>query len=299
MRWLKAPGDRIAVGEPLLEVSTDKISYEVESPVGGTLAEALGNEGDEFAPGAVIGLVTDEGERPTFEAHAVPVPALELGAESVEAAESAQAAEGRAEPERTPASPAARRLAREMGVELAGIEGSGPRGRITLDDVAAAPAVEAHSPAEPAAQLAPEQPAVSEQPVPTATEALPPHLAAARRTIFRKYERNRPYPAGAGRDDGARRRAARLIQRRGDVGWTAFVAFAAARLLRDYPVLRTDSRSGAPHPSSTSASRPTRRTAWWFRSSGGRDAQPARHPGRDRAPRGRRAGRTPRVGRYR
>ena len=62
VRWLKAAGERIAAGDPLLEVSTDKINYEVESPVAGTLAQRLGNDGEEFVCGALIGLVTLDDE---------------------------------------------------------------------------------------------------------------------------------------------------------------------------------------------------------------------------------------------
>jgi pyruvate/2-oxoglutarate dehydrogenase complex dihydrolipoamide acyltransferase (E2) component len=54
-RWMKRPGDAVREGEPLVEVSTDKITYEVESPASGTVGRALGNDGDEFACGDVIG----------------------------------------------------------------------------------------------------------------------------------------------------------------------------------------------------------------------------------------------------
>jgi 2-oxoglutarate dehydrogenase E2 component (dihydrolipoamide succinyltransferase) len=268
VRWLKAPGDRIFVGEPLLEVSTDKISYEVESPVAGMLAQTLGAEGDEFAPGAIIGLVSDETVVPSIQAHATPIAALELETVASEpaaaehaaaehaaaehaAAEHAATSEGLAnadsvdeapsQPERTPASPAARRLARELGVELGVVNGSGPGGRVTLDDVAAAQSPAAHRPAAqspatqtPAAQLAPVE--------------LPAQLPAARRTIFRRMTEIGALPLAQVETTTRVDALHALIQRRGDVGWTAFVVFAAARLLLDYPVLRTDARTGAPHP---------------------------------------------------
>ncbi len=61
-RWIKRPGEPVRAGEPLLEVSTDKISYEVESPASGTMVRALGNDGEEFECGAVIGLIAVAGE---------------------------------------------------------------------------------------------------------------------------------------------------------------------------------------------------------------------------------------------
>jgi pyruvate/2-oxoglutarate dehydrogenase complex dihydrolipoamide acyltransferase (E2) component len=287
VRWLKAPGDRIFVGEPLLEVSTDKISYEVESPVAGMLAQTLGAEGDEFAPGAIIGLVSDETAVPSIQAHATPIAALELQTVASEPAAAEQAAaehaaaehaaaehaatseglanadsvvEAPSQPERTPASPAARRLARELGVELGAVNGSGPGGRVTLDDVAAAehvanrnvvmppgaqtPAAQSPAARRPAAQSpATQTPAAQLAPV-----ELPAQLPAARRTIFRRMTEIGALPLAQVETTTRVDALHALIQRRGDVGWTAFVVFAAARLLLDYPVLRTDARTGAPHP---------------------------------------------------
>jgi pyruvate/2-oxoglutarate dehydrogenase complex dihydrolipoamide acyltransferase (E2) component len=232
VRWLKAPGDTIVVGEPLLEVSTDKISYEVESPVGGTLERAIGAEGDEFAPGAVIGLVTDEHEIASVQAHASPVSALELSSGH--------------QPERTAASPAARRLARERGIEIGAVAGSGPGGRVTLDDV------EAAKPAGSANGIASEThaPAASAPPAaaPAGVADMPAHLPPARRAIFRRMSEIAQLPLAQVETTARVDALHTLIQRRGDVGWTAFVVFAAARLLVDYPVIRTDARTGAPHP---------------------------------------------------
>jgi pyruvate/2-oxoglutarate dehydrogenase complex dihydrolipoamide acyltransferase (E2) component len=114
-RWIKQPGEAVREGEPLLEVSTDKINYEVESPASGTVARALGTDGEEFACGSVIGLIALAGESNASAAPARPPAA-----------------------ERVLASPAARRLARERDVPLAMLRGTGPRGRITLADIPAA-----------------------------------------------------------------------------------------------------------------------------------------------------------------
>ena len=61
-RWLKQVGDQVAVDEPLLEVSTDKVDTEIPSPVAGTLLEIKANEDDTVEVGAVLALIGDEGE---------------------------------------------------------------------------------------------------------------------------------------------------------------------------------------------------------------------------------------------
>ena len=61
-RWLKQVGDTVAVDEPLLEVSTDKVDTEIPSPVAGTLLEITANEDDTVEVGAVLGLIGEEGE---------------------------------------------------------------------------------------------------------------------------------------------------------------------------------------------------------------------------------------------
>ena len=61
-RWLKQVGDQVAVDEPLLEVSTDKVDTEIPSPVAGTLLEIKANEDDTVEVGAVLGVIGEEGE---------------------------------------------------------------------------------------------------------------------------------------------------------------------------------------------------------------------------------------------
>ncbi len=203
-RWIKRPGDAVRAGEPLVEVSTDKITYEVEAPAGGTLAQALGNDGDEFACGDVIGTIRLAGESDAMVA--VPVEAPPPGASNGT---------------RVIASPAARRLAREHGVPLGEVRGTGPRGRITLADV---PVIPSSSP----------------------PDRFPARLPAARRPIYRKMTEVALLPL-AQVETVARVDAVKaLIQRRGDFGWTAFTVYAVARLLQEHADLRTDASTGAP-----------------------------------------------------
>ncbi len=224
VRWLKTTGERIAAGDPLLEVSTDKINYEVESPVAGTLVQRIGNDGDEFACGALIGLVTLENE-----------DVAPAGAASPGPLHAARHTNG----ERVLASPAARRLAREHKLDLRALRGSGPRGRVTLSDVLASAGT------QPARGAAIPPAAAVRAPTPSPA-TLPPELDPLRRTIFRRMSEVGTLPLAqvetSVRVDGVRA----LMSRRKDFGWTAFAVFALARLLREFPELRTDARSGQP-----------------------------------------------------
>jgi len=259
-RWMKQPGEPVRQGEPLLEVSTDKISYEVEAPANGTMLRALGSDGEEFACGEVIGIIALPGEHPveapaahggaaraahesvTRAAHASVAPDVRESARIVEAPRVSASANGvvptpesvvpaaPAARTRTIASPAARRLARERGVTLHDVRGSGPRGRITLVDVEARAAAAPHAFAAPA----------------PGRSALPPKLPASRREIFRKMTDvgvlALPQVETSARVDALHA----LIARRGDVGWSAFAVYAVARLLREHPEIRTDAATGAP-----------------------------------------------------
>jgi pyruvate dehydrogenase E2 component (dihydrolipoamide acetyltransferase) len=116
LRWLKAEGDEVAKGEPLLEIETDKVTVEVESPSAGRLAGISAAEGDDVPVGGRIAFVLAAGE-------SLPVPA------PVSAAAPTRP--------RPAASPKARRLAAEQGIDVASLEGSGPGGAVVAADVAA------------------------------------------------------------------------------------------------------------------------------------------------------------------
>ncbi|MCH7484094.1 MAG: 2-oxo acid dehydrogenase subunit E2 [Chloroflexi bacterium] len=133
-KWLKAPGDKVAKYEPIVEVNTDKVNVELPSPVSGTVVEILVAEGETVPIGA--GLCTiDEvpGETPAEIAPAAPSAEPKPAKELVAAAPRERADRGG--PGR--ATPRVRRVAEELGVDLARVEGSGPGGRILEDDVRA------------------------------------------------------------------------------------------------------------------------------------------------------------------
>jgi pyruvate dehydrogenase E2 component (dihydrolipoamide acetyltransferase) len=179
--WLKQEGDRVEKGEPLYELDTEKVTQEVEADASGVLLKIAVQEG-EVPVGQTIAVVGEEGEAvPEAEPEAEPEPEVEEAAEEEgsrapardEERERGQAAAVEAEPEpaeaqpaaaadgRIKASPLARRIARENGLELTEIRGTGPEGRIVAEDVeralaapapAAAPAA---APAEPEPELVP------------------------------------------------------------------------------------------------------------------------------------------------
>jgi pyruvate dehydrogenase E2 component (dihydrolipoamide acetyltransferase) len=108
VRWLKSEGDVVAKGEPLLEIETDKVTVEIEAPAPGRLSGVCAAEGAEVAVGSVIAVVLGDGEE-----LAAPIEP----------------------PARASASPKARRLARELGVDLTALTGSGPGGAVVVDDI--------------------------------------------------------------------------------------------------------------------------------------------------------------------
>jgi len=170
--WRKAVGDAVAAGEPLLEVETDKATLEVEAAAGGTLLKIDRQAGETVQVGALLGWIGEHGEE------------IPEGGGRVEA------------------SPAVRKLARNLGVDLAGVEGTGPGGRVERDDVLAAAGEEAGEPVS-------------------------PHRLA----LARRLERAAAIPQFS---VGVTVDASRVS---GDEGWTPVLLRAAAATLREHPDL--------------------------------------------------------------
>ena len=131
-RWLVREGDRIAVGDPLLELQTDKAILEVTSTAAGVVLALVAAEGDVVAVDGVVAIVGEEGE-PML--HAVAGPAAEAAQP-----ERLVAIVPDAPPEAVRATTAARDIARMLGVDIRSVRGSGAGGRITEDDVRGAAA---------------------------------------------------------------------------------------------------------------------------------------------------------------
>ena len=137
LTWLKQVGDEVAVGEELVEIETDKANMAYESDVAGTLTEILAEEGDTLAIGAPIAVVGDGSGAATESAPATEAPE-DRSPVSPHSGQSGERTPVAGSGERVKASPVARRLAREHGIDLATLTGSGPGGRIVKKDVEAA-----------------------------------------------------------------------------------------------------------------------------------------------------------------
>jgi len=197
-KWLVKEGDKVAAGDILAEIETDKATMEFEAVDEGTIARILVPEGsDGVKVGTVIALIAGEGEDasaavPSPRPDAVPAPptaeAPKAAAPTPPAPEPAPAAAPQAETDgdRIKASPLARRLAGQQGVELANLTGSGPGGRIVKADIEAAGG---KAPARPAAAASAAAPAPAGA-TPAAVDTDIPHetvkLSNMRKTIARR-----------------------------------------------------------------------------------------------------------------
>ena len=138
--WRKQEGDRVTKGEPLLEIETDKAVVEVEAPADGILAGIKASAGDEIPVGRTIAWIVAPGEAPPVESEST-VPAARAGSHAkAESAPPVPQATSDPSPSSAKISPKARRLAKELGVEVATVRGSGPGGEILASDVQAAAA---------------------------------------------------------------------------------------------------------------------------------------------------------------
>ena len=125
-RWLVSEGQEVAEDDPLVEIQTDKTTVEIPSPAAGVVARILVREGDVVPVGRVLVVIGDGGEAPHEGTRVEPQDAR-APVETV--------ARAAAERDRVRATPLVRRLAQELGVELASISPTGPQGRVTEEDV--------------------------------------------------------------------------------------------------------------------------------------------------------------------
>jgi pyruvate dehydrogenase E2 component (dihydrolipoamide acetyltransferase) len=201
-KWLKKVGDTVSQGEIIAEIETDKANMEMESFVDGVLARILVEEGQSANLGDPIAIVAaSETEAKEIQSSAAPVSSSRAPAAAdsdgkvsqdmpTEGPPAAPQDAGRVEPEeRVKASPLARRMAQEHGIDLMDIAGTGPGGRITKEDVQsflkqAAPVGQEAQP-QPAAQAAPQP-----QPQPQGAAALrgtePVQMTRMQQTIARR-----------------------------------------------------------------------------------------------------------------
>jgi pyruvate dehydrogenase E2 component (dihydrolipoamide acetyltransferase) len=152
VKWLKSEGDKVEKGEPLYELDTDKVTQEVEADASGVLLKIAVAEG-EVPVGRTIAVIGEQGEAVEVAEDAQeersPARAGEEGRERGRAASVEQVTEIRQPPTpngRIKASPLARRIARERGIDLSNVAGTGPEGRVVAEDVERAAATGAPAP---------------------------------------------------------------------------------------------------------------------------------------------------------
>src|SRR5262245_45463707 len=122
-RWLVSEGQEIAEDDPLVEVQTDKTTVEIPSPAAGKVARILVEEGKVVPVGTVLVVIGEDGAAPVEEAQPRAEPATTAPAAA------------RPQGEKVRATPLVRRMAEELGVDLATVEATGPQGRVTEEDV--------------------------------------------------------------------------------------------------------------------------------------------------------------------
>ena len=128
-KWYRAVGDTVATNDPLVEITTDKVTVEIAAPGDGVLSEILAVEGENVEPGQVVGRMTvGQSDRLT----AGPSDRLTVDHEPI------RQSDGDSTPTQAELSPAVRRLLKEKGLDVSQVKGTGRGGRITVEDVEAA-----------------------------------------------------------------------------------------------------------------------------------------------------------------
>jgi pyruvate dehydrogenase E2 component (dihydrolipoamide acetyltransferase) len=148
-KWLKKPGDKVQRDEPLFEISTDKVDAEIPAPASGVLQEIKVTEGTTVGVNTIVGTISADGEAaaaPAKAAPAAPAPAKEEKKEEKKpaptpqpaaSASSSQESRESSDDEEARSSPLVRKIAREHGVNLSQVAGTGLGGRITKQDIMA------------------------------------------------------------------------------------------------------------------------------------------------------------------
>jgi len=241
VRWVKAEGEAVEIGEILAEIETDKATVEIEAEAGGVVLKHLVTENSSVPIGAPITVIGEEGEE--FDIESVEVESEAVVPEAtppspIAVAESPSNGDGRL-PAGVRASPVARRLADERGIDLGSLSGSGPQGRIVKRDVEAA--LSASAPA-----IAPFQASA----VPAETVRIP--LSKLRETIGRRMtaaKQQLPHFYVTSDLDAApmmdlRRQLNSRMPEDGKFSVNDFVIKAAAMALREFPNLNASLDGG-------------------------------------------------------
>lgn len=230
VNWLKAEGEPVTKGEPLMEVETDKATVEIEAPASGILASVTAAVGDNIPVGQTIAVILAPGEslpeRPGPVSTSPPDPSVSpavppMSNRIVEAAASSTVG-------RIAASPAAKRIAREKGIDLAALKGTGPERRIVAEDVLRAAEAQATARGEP----------------PKVRETVP--LSAMRRVVGERMAKSKQtaphfYISMDVDMTEVHKRRAEWKEKKEEVvpSINDFILWACAHALRDFPSLNS------------------------------------------------------------
>lgn len=221
VEWLKKEGDQVRKGEPILVVEGEKTTFEVEAPESGPLTKIIADVGTEVQVAERIAIIGSPGvaaplsARPQAKERHVPTPS--------------SAGYGRPS-DRVVASPAARRLAQEYGVDLASLKGTGPGGRITREDILAA-----KDAGQTTSQVTQ---SVSKIPQPQILRKM--KLSGVRKVVAERlsYSARTVVPVMITIEADATKLMA-MKEKQSHVGFTAFSVKAVAKALRNHPAVNS------------------------------------------------------------
>jgi pyruvate dehydrogenase E2 component (dihydrolipoamide acetyltransferase) len=231
LAWRKKEGDRVTKGEPLLEIETDKAVVEIEAPADGVLAGVASHEGAVVPVGETIAWIVAPGEQPP-RAPTTPAPGARTTTVQARPAAAVLPAADRPSAQGVQISPKARRFAKEHGVDISHVHGSGPDGSITTEDVLAAAEAKTAAP----------------QPAPSAAPQAGEPSAIARLMAERTKQSWMTVPhfyvvrnVGAGALVEAQKRSAPAVEKLRGVrpSLTDFLVGLAARMLEKHPAMNS------------------------------------------------------------
>ncbi|MCR4374017.1 MAG: 2-oxo acid dehydrogenase subunit E2 [Acidobacteria bacterium] len=260
VRWIKKVGDAVDRDEPLFEISTDKVDAEIPSPGAGVLLEITVKEGETVPVNSVVALIGAAGEKPAAAGSAAAAPVASADGTSEPRASTADAVAVSAPPAtqaappaepannlearlRTKSSPVVRNIAKEHGIDLGQLNGTGISGRVTKKDIleyvdsgaAAKAAPAAARPAAPAPVKSPFAPGenVRIEPMGIMRKKIGDHMVSSIRTSPHVYS---AYEVDFGRIDEIRKRRKAEYEAAGaKLTYTAFIAKATVDTIRQFP----------------------------------------------------------------
>jgi 2-oxoglutarate dehydrogenase dihydrolipoamide succinyltransferase (E2 component) len=269
VKWLKQVGEEVTMDEPLLEIATDKANVEIPSPGEGVLKKILAEEGDEVEVGGLLAIIAAPGEeieeekptpkkeeekkappkeeKPKKVSEEKPPPPEEKSKEVRPAAgveEEGAEIESVAERRRTKSSPLVRRMAKEHGIDLAEVEGSGLDGRVTkedlLDHIAVKEKGKAPSPKRPERPVAAKKPEEIEETVPLEgmRKAIAEHMVRSKRTsphvtTIAEVDMSKVVALREGNKDAFRQKYGISLS------YLAFILPATVQALKEFPYLNS------------------------------------------------------------